>query len=127
MADPGEQLREVERRRLRALLEGDLAVAEDLHADDYQLITPAGAPLSRTAYLALVRDGLLTYRRFAPDGEIAVRLWDGAAALRYPAVIAAETEDGLAEGRFWHTDLYEHRDGRWQAVWSQATRIRSAE
>ena len=25
--------------------------------------------------------------------------------------------------RYWHTDLYEQRDGRWQVVWSQATGI----
>jgi hypothetical protein len=23
----------------------------------------------------------------------------------------------------WHTDLYEHRGGRWQATWPQATQI----
>ena len=31
-----------------------------------------------------------------------------------------------AEGelwQYWHTDGYERRDGRWQVVWSQATRI----
>ena len=26
-------------------------------------------------------------------------------------------------GQYWHTDLYELRDGRWQVVWSQATAI----
>jgi hypothetical protein len=25
----------------------------------------------------------------------------------------------------WHTDCYRRRDGRWQVVWSQATRIES--
>ena len=29
----------------------------------------------------------------------------------------------LDSGMFWHTDVYEIRDGRWQAVWSQATQI----
>ncbi len=24
---------------------------------------------------------------------------------------------------YWHTDSYEKRNGRWQAVWSQATEI----
>ena len=33
--------------------------------------------------------------------------------------------DGVDRDRFWHTDVYELRDDRWQAVWSQATRIRS--
>jgi len=26
-------------------------------------------------------------------------------------------------GRYWHTDLYERRDGQWQVVWSHATEI----
>jgi hypothetical protein len=26
---------------------------------------------------------------------------------------------------FWHTDIYERRNGEWRAVWSHATRIRS--
>lgn len=122
-----DQLRDAERRRLRALVERDLPVAEQLHADDYQLITPGGERLSGVEYLGLVRDGLLTYRRFAADGEIWVRLWEDAAAVRYRADIAVETPDGSSEGRFWHTDLYELRDGRWQVVWSQATRIRGEE
>jgi hypothetical protein len=25
--------------------------------------------------------------------------------------------------RYWHTDYYEKRKGRWQVVWSQATQI----
>jgi hypothetical protein len=25
--------------------------------------------------------------------------------------------------RYWHMDVYEQRDGRWQVVWSQATQI----
>ncbi|MGK5055496.1 hypothetical protein ACQ4WY_00990 [Janthinobacterium sp. LB2P49] len=39
--DPGrqaliqEQLRDIERSRLRALVDGDLAVARSLHADDF--------------------------------------------------------------------------------------------
>ena len=33
-------LRDIERRRLRALLQADMDTAAALHADDYQLITP---------------------------------------------------------------------------------------
>jgi hypothetical protein len=30
---------------------------------------------------------------------------------------------GNDHGLFWHTDIYERHNRRWQAVWSQATRI----
>jgi hypothetical protein len=29
----------------------------------------------------------------------------------------------VAPGDYWHTDTYEHRDGQWMVVWSQATAI----
>jgi len=47
------------------------------------------------------------------------------AMLRYQARIRVEDGDDLADFRCWHTDSYEFLDGRWQAVWSQATRTSS--
>jgi hypothetical protein len=119
-------LEDTERRRLRALVEGDLATAHALHADDYQLITPGGATISKAEYLAGIADGSLNYRRFEPLGEVMVRmLGSSAAAVRYRVEIVLSWEGGEDSGRFWHTDVYEHRDGRWRAVWSHATRIRT--
>ena len=118
-------LRDTERARLRALIEADLDTAGHLHADDYQLISPGGAVYSKAEYLAGIADGSLRYRRFDPEGEIMVRrLGPSAAALRYRVVIDTTWEGGEDADRFWHTDIYELRDSRWQAVWSQATRIR---
>jgi hypothetical protein len=46
------------------------------------------------------------------------------ALLRYQALISVGEDDGdAAPITCWHTDCYEWRDGRWQAVWSQATAI----
>lgn len=116
-------LRDAERRRLAALVDRDMKAADALHAEDYELITPGGAHLSKQAYLSGIADGALRYRRFEPDGEIAVRVWGSAAAVRYQVRIDIDWEGGHDFGRFWHTDIYELRDGRWQVVWSQATRI----
>jgi hypothetical protein len=118
------ELRDIERRRLAALIHADAAESHDLHAEAYQLITPGGASLSKDEYLGQVADGSLAYRRFEPNGEIAVHLLGpSAAALRYQVTIDAVFPGGHDVDRFWHTDIYERRDGRWQAVWSQATRI----
>ena len=117
--------RELERQRLRALVDADLGLAHSLHAHDYQLITPGGSTLSRVEYLDGIATGELDYLVFEPASEIAVRLYDGASALRYRARIEVLVFGELDSGVFWHTDIHELRDERWQAVWSHATRIRA--
>ena len=117
-------LREVEHARLQSLVAADLSVAERLHADDYELITPGGAALTKRAYLDGIASGDLDYLVFEPVSDIRVRLYGDAAILRYRVRIEINFGDAHDEGTYWHTDVYERRDDRWQAVWSQATRIR---
>lgn len=119
-----ERLRDIERARLRALVDADMPVVAALHADDFQVITPPGFPLSREDYLAAVASGDIDYLTFKPVSEMEVRLYGRAAVITYVSnidIVAA----GL--GRFthdaWHTYLYERRAGRWQAVWEQATAV----
>jgi hypothetical protein len=70
---------------------------------------------------------------FEPVSDIAVRGSGEVALLRYQARISVAEDDGGSAGSAadqapmtcWHTDCYEWRDARWQAVWSQATAIRA--
>ena len=117
--------RDLERKRLRVLVDADLDLARSLHADDYQLITPGGATISKQGYLDDTSTGDLDYLVFEPASKIAVRMYDRAAAVRYKARIEVLVSGQLDTGLFWHTDIHELRDGRWQAVWSHATRMRS--
>jgi len=97
---------------------GDVEEVSALHADDFELITPKGGALTKGEYLDAVSTGDIHYVRWEP-AEIEVRLYGTAAVLRYQA----EMEMPGFVARLWHTDLYERRDGRWQIVWSQATRL----
>lgn len=117
-------LRDAERARLQSLVTADLSVAERLHAEDYELITPGGAEMSKRAYLDGIESGELDYSVFKPVSDIRVRLYGEAAILRYRVRIEINVGGAHDEGTFWHTDTYEIRDGQWQAVWSQATRMR---
>jgi hypothetical protein len=116
---------EVERRRLCALVDADLVTAEELHADDFQLITPRGFPYSKREYLDAVRSGLIDYLVWDPE-QIDARVHGDAGCLRYAATINMRF-DGTETGprRYWHTDYYERRDGCWHVIWSQATEIDS--
>lgn len=124
MADEAELLRETERTRLRALVGSDLGRARELHAPDFQLITPIGMALSKEEYLGAIASGQIRYLVWEP-ADIAVRQYDNAAAIRYRAqleVLFGEHKVPLSD--YWHTDIYEKRDGQWMVVWSQATSIR---
>jgi hypothetical protein len=120
-------LAEIERERLRLLVDADADGASPLHADDFQLITPSGRALSKGDYLDRIRSGRLEYRRWEA-GDIIVRTYGDAAVLRYQAEMVLASGEPAADAvpvvmHLWHTDLYERRDGHWQVVWSQATEI----
>ena len=119
-----ELIRDTERRRLRALVNGGVDEARALHSDDYQLVTPGGVTMSKQDYLGGIASGELDYLVFESASEVHVRVYEGAAVVRYQARIEILVKGERDAGLFWHTDLYELRVGRWQAVWSQATRIR---
>jgi len=123
--DAADDIRAAERARLRALVEPDLDRADAVHAQDYQLITPGGAVLSKQEYLGAVATGELDYRTFEAVSDVAVRAGEHFGVVRYRARIEVWVSGNLDEGTFWHTDTYEFRDAAWQAVWSQATRIRN--
>lgn len=119
------ELVEVELARLRALVVGDVVAADDIHATDFQLITPGGGSYSKDGYLAAIASGEVKYVQWEPD-EIEARVHQDAGCLRYRStitIIVGGEESGPE--RFWHTDFYERQSGRWRIVWSQATRTRS--
>lgn len=118
-----ELIRDTERARLRALVEGDMETAGRLHATGFQLITPIGMALSKNDYLGAIASGQIKYLAWEP-GPIAVRYHHSHAVIRYRARL--EVVFGghrVAPSDYWHTDAYEHRDGQWAVVWSQATAI----
>jgi hypothetical protein len=112
--------RALEDQRTRALVAQDLQVLQDLHAPEYELITPAGRVFKRAEYLdAIAREPF--YSGWEAS-DMSFRISAGMAIIRYKALLT------FPSGRkvlCWHTDSYENRAGRWQAVWSQATELRA--
>ena len=115
--------RATEHARLAALVAGDAATAAAFHADDFQLVNPVGAVLSKAEYLGAVSSGQVDYIVWRP-AEISIRQEGRQAVIRYRSDLQV-TVGGRALPRtpHWHIDLYEKRDGKWQVVWSQATLV----
>ena len=123
VSDVPAELANIERRRLKALVDADVAAAEELHADDFQLVTPSGAAYTKDEYLGDIASGAVDYRVWEPH-EIDVRVCGDAGCLRYHSeleIVVAGRKIDLS--RYWHTDYYERRDGRWQVIFSHATEI----
>jgi len=113
-----EFFRALETRRTRALVERDLATLEELHASDYQLITPTGKVFSREAYLGAIKAE--PFYAGWEIGTMSFRTSAHMAVVRYKALLRFPSGREMV---CWHTDSYERRSQGWQAVWSQATEI----
>ncbi|MGZ8994191.1 MAG: nuclear transport factor 2 family protein [Burkholderiaceae bacterium] len=119
-----EDLRSLERTRLRALVDRDFELALALHSPEFHLITPRGSTYLRESYLEAVEVRRIVYLKWQAAG-ILVRRLGNVALLRYRAELEMPNASGEPESfECWHTDSYELHDGFWRVVWSQATRIR---
>ncbi len=122
-ARDGDLLRAIERERVGALVDRNIDRARELHADDFQLITPEGQSLSKEQYLEAIASGALRYVSWEP-GRIEVRLDGDVAVIRYRSEIEVVVDgDRFPRHPLWHTDFYERAEERWRIVWSQATEI----
>jgi len=120
-----DDLRELERRRLRSLVEVDLAAAEALHAPDFELVNPGGSTWSREKYLGGIASGNIDYRRFDPVSDIDVMTDGDLAVLRYRSAIDISVTGGTPGPlTAQHLDVYVRDEaGRWRVRWSQATEV----
>ena len=118
-----ERLRAIETTRLRALVDADTATVRNLTAPDFQLINPAGVPLSRDELLGGVDAGALDFVAIEPRSPIAVRLSGDSATLRYQSAYDVVVGGTHVTHGAWTTELYARRDGRWLLVWEQTTAI----
>ena len=67
-----DDFRELERSRLRALVERGMTLAWQLHSEVFQLITPTGYSYSRDRYLGEIETGQLKYQSF--NGSLCQRM-----------------------------------------------------
>ncbi len=117
-------IRTIERERLRALVDANVELARQLHADDFQLINPRGESISKEQYLGGIASGQINYLIWEPVSPIEVRGDGHSAAIRYQSQLEIIVQgQKVPRGHYWHTDTYEKLCGLWQVVWSQATGI----
>jgi hypothetical protein len=119
-----ERLRQIEKQRLQALVDADVAVAGALIASDFELINPIGDVLTRDDVLGGVGSGALDFLSDTVTSQIRVRRHGNTAVLRYRHTIdIAVTPIGHLTHPAWTTASYERRRGSWRIVWEQTGAI----
>ena len=115
---------QIERKRLQALVDADVAVAGRLIANDFELINPLGEILTRADILGGVGSGAVDFLSDEVTSPIRVRRHGSTAVLRYRHTIdIVVTGIGHLTHPAWTTALYERHTGRWQIVWEQTGAI----
>ena len=115
---------QIERQRLQALVDADVAVAGRLIASDFELINPLGETLTRADILGGVGSGAIDFLSDEVTSQIRVRRHGNTAVLRYRHTIDIVVAGiGHLTHPAWTTALYERRKGNWQIVWEHAVAI----
>ena len=119
-----ERLRQIEKTRLQALVDADIAVAGPLIASDFELINPIGDVLTRNDILGGVGSGALDFLSDTVTSQIRVRLQGNTAVLRFRHTIDIQVAGiGHLTHPAWTTAFYERHRGKWQIVWEQSGAI----
>lgn len=117
---PEERLLQVERRRQRAMIEGDAATLDALLADDLTYTHSTGVVQSKSDLIAVIDSGKTRYRSIESP-QLRVRVYD-ASAIVTGAVdmeLATNGKPLFARSRF--TALYVLRGGIWRLAAYQST------
>lgn len=112
----------IEKSWNEALVSNDLAAVSRIVADDWVGIDFKGAMTSKAETLAQLKSGE-SRNEYVELGDMNLRVYGDTAV-----VMGTDTEKSVYQGqntngRYAFTDVFVKKDGRWQAVASQSTRI----
>ena len=100
----------------------DTATLDRIWADDLTFTNPAGEVLTKAQRLASRKSGETKSESFRSD-DVQVRLYGDTAVVTSRATVKGQRQGQDIGGQFRITSVYVKRQGRWQLVAGQATRI----
>jgi ketosteroid isomerase-like protein len=108
----------------RAQIEGDGAALERLLADDYVLFNSRALVEDKADFIRDYTAPGTSMKPFTVEEEV-VRHWPGGAVLGGEATLEGTSEGKPYKVRLRFADIWAERDGLWQVVFTEATRVPS--
>jgi ketosteroid isomerase-like protein len=121
-ANPAEEVEQIERRRFAAMVAQDIAALELLLAEDLTYGHSNGEFQDKAQFLETIREGRLRYEAIGVQG-LTVRHYGNVAIVTGQILISGRAGDQPVTLNLRYTDAYVNRDGRWQLVAWQSTRL----
>jgi ketosteroid isomerase-like protein len=122
MAGNAQKIIELDRQRMTAMAEKDIATLQKVLADDL-IYTHSSARLdTKSSLIGAMESGATVYTAVEPSEVVAQDLGDSV-VLTGVAAISVNSSGKPNSFRVRFTDVYANRDGRWQMVTWQSTRL----
>ena len=120
-----EQLRRLNRQWMDAYVKRDIAFLQVHMSDDYVGTFPDGTVHDKRSEIDAVASGAVAITRMEPV-EMQVRVYGEAAVMTGHSSVEATLGGKAMAAELRFTDVWIRRDGQWQAIASQVTRIESS-
>jgi ketosteroid isomerase-like protein len=115
-------LMHIEQEMVDALLKGDVSANERYLADTFIFTDPDGMVMDKTRMVADLKSGDLKLESSKSD-DMKVQAYGNAAIVTYGTTDKGSYKGKDLSGRYRWTDVFVKRNGRWQIVATQGTRI----
>ena len=117
-----ETIRKVEDEFAAAYGRNDADTLDRLWAPDYTFVNLAGQVLTKAQRLAMLRSGELKIEAYTRDDE-SIRIYGNTAVVTYRSTVKAQRNGTDISSQRRVITVLVKRDGHWQAVAQQSTRI----
>ena len=114
-----QEIRLVEDKRREALLRGDTTTLAQIFADDYTVVNQFGQVQTKPQMMSALKSGALKFESVVEE-DVSTRVYGDAAVL---SGRSTSKHEGRETTRLRFTRVYVKRQGHWQTVAYQVTRI----
>lgn len=113
---------QVENRRFQAMMDADTNALESILADELTYIHTSAALDTKESFIRRLASGTLKYESVVP-GNMQVRSYGDTAVVTGNAEVQVSNSSNRTSFSIRFTDVLVQRDGRWQVVAWQSTRL----
>ena len=117
-----EDIQVLHNKLVQAQLNSDVAALDSLLADDHIFTNPLGVVQTKAQRLAEIQSGSRKLELFSIT-DVQVRVYGDTAVVTSRAMLKGQRQGQDISGQFRGIDVYVKKQGRWQVVAAQATRI----
>ena len=117
------ELKALEQQWSDAYKKGDTAVLKTVEAEDWTLIDPEGTTTTKAQDIKELGDKTFVVKE-STNSDVKVRmLGDNHAAITGSAKMSGLYKNKEFSGEYRFLDIFEKKDGKWQAIMSQVTKV----